>query len=420
MLCPAFDAAAPYAPSLVEAIDCRVAALGQDGFAALGTAGGPAATLLAGLTTILVGLTGYRLIFGERLAISHGALIVLRIGFVLALATQWPAYQATVYDVVVRGPDELLATLSGAAGGDSRATPARVQAVWRGLDMIAHPRSLAAAPAPTPASSAAPQTAAPGSTAGAQRTTPEPSIPQGWSLRPSEQGRTSAASIILLISSMAGLLGVRLIAAALLALGPLFIACALFDGVRGLFEGWVRALLAVLVGSVLVSVTLLTELAILEPQVLAFAQALVDGASPPPAAAGEIFATACIFALIVMLAIGFAIRVGAGFRYPRWNLPLSATASSAGGALPATASAATTGNATSTRVPEAPPSRAAAVADSLRIAVERENGNLAGRREISVRDPARNDTPILGLGQAGLASRKARASAASERRDRAA
>lgn len=417
MLCPAFDAAAPYAPSLVAAIDCRVAALGRDGFSALGAAGGPAATLLAGLTTILVGLTGYRLIFGERLAISHGALIVLRIGFVLALATQWPAYQATVYDVVVRGPDELLATLSGPAGGDSSATPARVQAVWRGLDMIAHPRSLAApAPSTTPQAS----TAAPGSTAGAQRAAPESSPPQGWNLRPSEQGRTSAASVILLISSMAGLLGVRLVAAALLALGPLFIACALFDGMRGLFEGWVRALVAVLVGSVLVSVTLLAELAVLEPQVLAFAQALVDGASPPPAAAGEIFATACIFALIVMLAIGFAIRVGAGFRFPRWNLPLSATAGSASSALPSVATVAAYVDATSSRAPETPPSRAAAVADSLRIAVERENGTLGGRREMNVRDAARNEKSALGLGQAGLASRRTRASAASERRDRAA
>lgn len=417
MLCPAFDAAAPYAPSLVAAIDCRVAALGRDGFAALGAAGGPAATLLAGLTTILVGLTGYRLIFGERLAISHGALIVLRIGFVLALATQWPAYQATVYDVVVRGPDELLATLSGAAGGDSSATPARVQAVWRGLDMIAHPRSLAA---PAPSTAPPSSTPAPGSTAGAQRATPEPSLPQGWNLRPSEQGRTSAASVILLISSMAGLLGVRLVAAALLALGPLFIACALFDGVRGLFEGWVRALVAVSVGSVLVSVTLLAELAVLESQVLAFAQALVDNASPPPAAAGEIFATACIFALIVMLAIGFAIRVGAGFRFPRWNLPLSATAGSASSALPSVATVAAHVNATSSRAPETPPSRAAAVADSLRIAVERENGTLGGRREMIVRDAARNEKSTVGLGQAGLASRRTRASAASERRDRAA
>lgn len=416
MICPAFNAADPYAPALVSAMDCRVAALGRDGYAAISGAGGAASVLLAGLVTTLVGLTGYRLIFGERIAIGQGPLIILRIGLVLALATQWPAYQATIYDVVVQGPDELLTTLSGPAGGNSRATPARVQAVWRGLDTVAHPRS-SVVPTRSPTPQAA--TRVSGRDALATRPEPESSTPQGWNLRPTEQGRASAASMILLVSSMAGLVGVRLLAAALLALGPLFIACALFDGFRGLFEGWIRALVAALVGSILLSLSMLAELAVIEPQVLALLQALVDQGAPAPAAVDEIFATACIFALILVLAIVFAVRVGAGFRVPRWTSPALDPERARGNAQPTAFALAPGVGAMFTNGAQTLPSRAVTMADSMRIAVEREAGNPGGRRNLPTDGMARRERPATGIGRRGLVNRQPRRSAASARRDRA-
>ena len=51
----------------------------------------------------------------------------------------------------------------------------------------------------------------------------------------------------------------------LLALGPFFIAFLLFDGTRGLFEGWLRVLAGTFLGAVGSAVVLGVELALLEP-----------------------------------------------------------------------------------------------------------------------------------------------------------
>src|SRR3546814_18701085 len=52
------------------------------------------------------------------------------------------------------------------------------------------------------------------------------------------------ARVIFLVSTIASFAIVRIAAALLLALAPLFVAFLLFDGTRGLFEGWAQALIA--------------------------------------------------------------------------------------------------------------------------------------------------------------------------------
>src|SRR3546814_1507404 len=48
------------------------------------------------------------------------------------------------------------------------------------------------------------------------------------------------ARVIFLVSTIASFAIVRIAAALLLALAPLFVAFLLFDGTRGLFEGWAK------------------------------------------------------------------------------------------------------------------------------------------------------------------------------------
>ena len=57
----------------------------------------------------------------------------------------------------------------------------------------------------------------------------------------------------------------RLVAGLLLALGPFFIAFLLFDGTRGLFEGWLRVLGGAALGALGTAIVLGVELALLEP-----------------------------------------------------------------------------------------------------------------------------------------------------------
>lgn len=404
MACPAFVPEA-YATSVVALIDCRVEALGQDGYLAMAASGSLVMIALGGLVTILIGLVGYRLLLGDPLEIRDGVLTVVRIGLVLALATQWPAYQALVYDVVLRGPGELSDTLAGAVGGTSADAPGRVQGVYDTLSSLAYPPLVVPAPA-----SAAP-------TGSGTASVPAPlAKPLPATLTIEDQHRVSSAAVALLISSLAGIVSVRIVAAFLLALGPLFIACLLFRGLSGLFEGWVRGLAGAFLGSIAVTVVLATELAILEPQTLALLQAL-QARDVPKGAAGEILATTLLFGPVMLALLYAAARVGAGFRLPEAaavmrQLPVLRPS--------AAAPDRTNGAAPDQRLTPAAvaPSRASQIVDSLRVSELRDSGLAAARprRFLAPNDSARADSPRPPLGQSHKRTLQRR-SAASGRRD---
>ncbi|WP_204350118.1 type IV secretion system protein, partial [Serratia marcescens] len=67
------------------------------------------------------------------------------------------------------------------------------------------------------------------------------------------------ARVTFLTATIAAYASVRLVAGLLLALGPLFIALLLFEGTRSLFEGWVRGLVAAILGAVAVTILLGVE-----------------------------------------------------------------------------------------------------------------------------------------------------------------
>jgi type IV secretion system protein VirB6 len=405
-LCAEFAPDAPFAVELLRSIDCRVEALGEDGYLALAGAGSPLAGALVGLLTIAIALAGYRLLLGERLALRDGALLALRIGIVLALATQWPAYQALVYRVVIDGPAELSGALAGPIGGTRTGMAGRVQAVWQGLDAIAHPPLPSAAPAPAPPTPG--QAAAP---------PPAPASSTPLLLDRGARGRISAASLVLLVTSMGGLIAVRVVAGFLLALGPLFAACLLFAGLRGLFEGWVRGLAFAALGSVAVTVVLGMELAVLEPQALAFAAALAAG-PPPPGVAGEMFATVLLFGFAVIVALAAVARVAAGFRLPG-SLSSSGSTSRPPWSDRATATVAPTASSIlgGDRIALLPPSRAAQLAETIRIANRRDALAAAGRRVAPAGAPEAMAPAPIPLGQSARRSLAQRRSAAAARRD---
>lgn len=297
--CAAFDPAQAYVSALTSFVDCRVTSLGQDGYLALAGINAPFGIALGGVLTILIALLGYRLLLGEVLQLRDWVLTAVRVGIVLALATQWPAYQALVYNVVIDGPEEL----AGAISGDS--TPAavagRLDSDYQTLADLLHPAQPGAAGA-TP----------PNAETGAA---PRPPVPLGQRLSLTGNPRLSTAAAVLLVSGVGGLISVRIVAGLMLALGPLFIACLLFDGMRGLFEGWVRSLGGAALGSVAVAVVLGLELAILEPQITALVQALSIG-DYTPQLVDQIFATTLLFAFATLVALIASARTAAGFRFP--------------------------------------------------------------------------------------------------------
>lgn len=316
MSCSAFSPDGGFVSGVLGYVDCQAQAIGGGGYQALATPGSTLSVVLTGLLTLFVALFGYRLLFGHTPGVRDGVLALVKVGIVLALATSWAAYRTLVYDVALRGPAELAgdigrpAGLPGAGGG----------LVWRldnadrlilALTDLGEGEALqnAAQPAPPPYLTPGPATGVPAPTAQAATHVP-PSA--GWAF--------GGARLLYLAGAAGALAALRLIAGVLLALGPFFFAFLLFDGTRGLFEGWLRVLAGTALGALGTAVALGVELAFLEPR-LAYLISLRTAGYATPGAAIELMVVTLVFTLALAAMLVAAARVAYGFRLPAaWRI----------------------------------------------------------------------------------------------------
>jgi type IV secretion system protein VirB6 len=125
------------------------------------------------------------------------------------------------------------------------------------------------------------------------------------------------SALLLLLGTVGVLLVARIALAAMLALGPIFIICGLFEGTRGLFEGWLKAavlfaitpLLAVLIGG--------ATIALLSPMLESLAAA---GGQVPLRLTTTLFLAAAVYCALMILCLKIAGTMVAG-----WRLPFSAS-----------------------------------------------------------------------------------------------
>jgi type IV secretion system protein VirB6 len=308
-VCPAAPSGAAFVRRILDFVDCQAQAIGAGGYQALSAPGSTLSLLLTGFLTLFVALIGYRMLFGQTPTVRDGVLALVKIGIVLALATSWSAYRILIYDVAMRGPAELAgdvgrpAALPGSAGGlvDRMANADRmfellaIEGTGRLIAPPAQPGRPGGMPVPV------------------QGATPEmfpgfDSWALGWS------------RIAYLTGALGSLALVRLLAGLLLALGPFFIAFVLFDGTRGLFEGWLRVLAGAALGAAGLAVVLGVELALLEPW-LADLLARRYAELPIPGAAAELFVATLLMALVLLGVLYGAARVAMGFRMASfWRL----------------------------------------------------------------------------------------------------
>jgi type IV secretion system protein VirB6 len=280
--CPAYQADAGVVRALADYVTCQALSIGQGAYGVFAAAGSPMGQALAGMIVIAVALFGYRMMMGEPTGIRDALLLVIRIGVVLTLATQWPAYRVLVQDVAVHGPAEIAATMIGAGGMDMRGdTIDRLQDVHDALVRIGQ------LPAATAADGA-------GDNAPTDRDSPDRDVARA----------APQAPFLLLISVMGGLVSVRIILAVMLALGPLFSGALLFSATRGLFEGWVRILVAAGLAAIGFSVAAMLELAVLEAMIASIEAAIAEG-QPVGSQPDDLLAVVGIFA-VAMVAIWIA------------------------------------------------------------------------------------------------------------------
>ena len=283
--CAAFDPFGSYVGGVLALADCRALGLAQDGWRVLGGS----AWLTAALT-IAVALIGYRLMLGQARG-RDGLMLALRMGVVLALTTQWPAWEAVAYRVGIEGPESIALSVIGVDGA-RYGLAARFDRIAGDLDEAL--RMDAA------------QTA-------------EDKVQQGGHVLSSEaRGQVAWASGWITGAALAGLMAPRLVIALLLGLGPLFVGALLLVGAQGLFVGWLRAVAGAMLAAVAGAMVLGLELAVIGPQVAGLLGALGgDGAN---AMAGRIASGAGLFAVLLgVVALGvmraaFAIRLPEGVR----------------------------------------------------------------------------------------------------------
>jgi type IV secretion system protein VirB6 len=294
----------PVAERLADYLDCRAGILGHDGFASV-SGGWVAAALLAGCLTIYVALIGYRLLLGQSFGPRDALLATVRAGVVIAFVSSWPAYEATAYDIAAYGPAEIAGRLMPSMGLSPTTlseSAQRLDAAYASLHETSQdlPGPFAR-PAAGPDDQGSPQ----------QQAAPAaPPSPRKADVGESPSGR------MLVISAIGGPAAARMAAGFLLALGPLFILLGLFDATLGVFEGWVRALLAVIVagaGSMLISAL---EVDFVESQV-SQAGAISPGATS--GIEGALMTTGLLFTSATLVVLLLAVMIGRGFRLPqRW------------------------------------------------------------------------------------------------------
>lgn len=361
-LCQPIDPAAPFIAASLSNADCNVQSLVHGAYNAIFPASGALSFALTGLLTLFIALFGYRLMLGRaQLRISDLTITAVKLGAVVVLTTQWPTYQALVYNFLFAAPAELgdaiLGALrpSGIAFGGSSLTA--LQQVFDGM------QALAAGYANQAPATTSPLLGGPGFGAMA----------------------LTFASGILLLSTIGVMLAAKIVLGVLIAIGPIFIALLLFDSTRGLFEGWLRASIAFALAPLAATLVIAASLALLTPPLLQIAQLQTQNQYP----LGPVYAVFIGSIVVGMVAIGIGIAGGmiaAGF-----GLPASHSASYAG-SMSADLSVAAASE----------PSRAARVAAAM-AATNRDNLHSTGgddRRAPMASTRAREELRDVRLGTA--------------------
>lgn len=303
-ICPVFDPSSPYISSITAWLDCRMLAVISNGYLQLGPTSF-LGTAWTGLLTIAVALFAYGLLLDGRITLRETVASVAKIGFVLALAGQWPAYQTVMRDTFVWGADELADTLMGSPSASPTLTAQLAPRVDAVSASIAEIIKMSSAVATNPQSV---------SVEGSQQAV----SPNFRGLSSKEIEDVLAAGNILSITALSGLVGTRLVMSILLGLGPIFLACILFTGTRGFFFGWLRGMAAAALTVVLVTVSLSVELTILEPQLNELRE-LVLAAKDTVALVAAIRVTTMSFfaANLIAIAIGLGVAFAIHLPTPR-------------------------------------------------------------------------------------------------------
>jgi type IV secretion system protein VirB6 len=417
--CPSLAPDSAFVSGVLGYVDCEAQALGLGGWQGMTGAGSANALILTGMLTIFIALIGYRMLLGETPTLREGVVAIVKIGIVLALATSWGAFRTLVYDVAMHGPAELAAQVGGpsglpGAGGGLIARLQNVDSLLIELNTLGTGKPLDADVVAGPTQALSPQQ----QQQQIQQLQQRAQRPK-WD--PANDAKLlSQARTYYLTGIIAAFASVRIVTGLLLGLGPLFVLFLLFDGTRGLFEGWVRGLIGAALGALSTAIVLGIELALLEPWLaVILAERRVD--NPTPEVPVELLVVTLAFGLTLIATLVASGWVARGFRMPvAWRVLPARIAEVVTPQVPRLAVPATVQNVAGADQR----SRAIAVSDAVAASQRREAGSPAASlaqtgRQVSAQALSRDvmvAAPIP-LGQSFRRRTRGRISSGAARRD---
>ena len=330
--CAAFGADGPAGVAdALGKVDCLASDATAVSFGRLFGAQGSFQTALTIILTLYVALLAFNLLTARSaLKVSVLTPRMMTLGLVLTFATSWIAYQSVVWNLATGAPDEIASVLVGTKGSATTIFAQHLDGVFTAITDAATSATPTAAPAAGVPAVAVPTLASPANI-------------------------LSIAGLILLLGTVGVLVVCRLALAALLIIGPVFIVLALFDGTRGLFEGWLKSVAMFALVPLLTVVMGSGALVAIAPMVAGLGE---GGAPIELRSAVSILVASIIYVALMLVVFKVAGTLTKGWRMGRSQ---ALAASQAPGAFPAHHERAL--------VPQSPALAAAIASDRVRSTV---------------------------------------------------
>lgn len=278
-----------FAQRLLTETDCQAFGLIERGYTALAQPGGTVSTALTGLLVIAVAFFGYRLLLGRGLALQDAVALAVKIGIVLMIAGSWESWQALAYQGLARAPAQIASDMLVGIG----ASPP-IESLQRALDDL----TAASVGYRSRAGIASPLVGGPAAAAAV----------------------LNLSSVLLTLSIVGLLIATRVVLAVLLAIAPAMAGLILFNGTRGMAQGWLGAMAAAALAPLFVLIVAAVEFAILAPMILRLlaeqAAGRFENGSVMP-----VGLVVLVFAIALVLAVRAGARIGYGIRLApdRWS-----------------------------------------------------------------------------------------------------
>jgi type IV secretion system protein VirB6 len=191
--------------SALTAVDCIASGMSEQAFNRLFGTEGRLALALSLVLVLYVAGFGISLMLG-RSSLGVRALLpkMMTLGLVLTFATSYVAFSTVFYNLFVGAPDLVAGVLTGTQGSATQTFAQKLDVVFLAVQQASGDTNDISAFSP--------------------------------------RGMMWFGAMLLMLGTVGLLVTARIGLALLLAVGPIFVVLALFEGTRGLFTGWLKGL----------------------------------------------------------------------------------------------------------------------------------------------------------------------------------